>query len=222
MAIHPSQIINGVPKGGAANQVLTKDSATDYAASWKTLAAPTWASVTGKPATFPPATHTHAAGDITSGTFAIARIPNGTPTGGTTGQLLAKKSGTAHDVEWVTKVDGLPANGAWTTIPSGTDDYEVRYRKVANGFVEAVIAFTSKLGDGLAVKPVVLPAGFRPHTEVDTVSSSTWHNTPDGVVLVEGFIFDDGSVAAGTSATTFEPKLTLSSPVILYFLYAIA
>lgn len=37
--------------------------------------APTWGSVTGKPSTFPPADHTHAAGDTTSGTFSAARIP---------------------------------------------------------------------------------------------------------------------------------------------------
>lgn len=37
--------------------------------------APTWASVTGKPSTFAPATHTHAAADIDSGTLADARIP---------------------------------------------------------------------------------------------------------------------------------------------------
>lgn len=37
--------------------------------------APTWASVTGKPSTFAPATHTHAAADIASGTLADARIP---------------------------------------------------------------------------------------------------------------------------------------------------
>lgn len=40
-----------------------------YASRW-----PTWAEVSGKPATYAPAAHTHAAADITSGTFAPARI----------------------------------------------------------------------------------------------------------------------------------------------------
>lgn len=35
---------------------------------------PSWSEVTGKPSTFPPSSHTHAAGDINSGTFANARI----------------------------------------------------------------------------------------------------------------------------------------------------
>ena len=37
-----------------------------------------WADVTGKPSSFPPATHTHAAADVSSGTLALARIPTGT------------------------------------------------------------------------------------------------------------------------------------------------
>ena len=37
-----------------------------------------WADITDKPSTFAPSAHTHAASDISSGTFAIARIPTGT------------------------------------------------------------------------------------------------------------------------------------------------
>lgn len=37
-----------------------------------------WAEVSGKPSTFTPATHTHSASDITSGTLSISRIPTGT------------------------------------------------------------------------------------------------------------------------------------------------
>ena len=35
-----------------------------------------WANLTGVPSTFTPSAHTHAASDVTSGTFATARIPN--------------------------------------------------------------------------------------------------------------------------------------------------
>lgn len=35
-----------------------------------------WEDVENKPAEFPPASHTHAAGDITSGTLAVARVPS--------------------------------------------------------------------------------------------------------------------------------------------------
>lgn len=35
-----------------------------------------WEDVENKPAEFPPASHTHAAGDVTSGTLAAARVPS--------------------------------------------------------------------------------------------------------------------------------------------------
>lgn len=34
-----------------------------------------WEDVENKPSEFPPTSHTHAAGDVSSGTFAAARIP---------------------------------------------------------------------------------------------------------------------------------------------------
>lgn len=45
------------------------------AAGASASAAPAWGDVSGKPASFPPADHTHAADDVSSGTFAAARIP---------------------------------------------------------------------------------------------------------------------------------------------------
>lgn len=38
-------------------------------------AAPSWESVTGKPAVFPPAAHVHSATDVTTGVLALARLP---------------------------------------------------------------------------------------------------------------------------------------------------
>ncbi|RUP38860.1 MAG: hypothetical protein EKK60_08710 [Gordonia sp. (in: high G+C Gram-positive bacteria)] len=35
-----------------------------------------WSGITDKPSTFTPATHTHAASDVTSGTLDAARVPN--------------------------------------------------------------------------------------------------------------------------------------------------
>lgn len=58
----------------------------DYASRW-----PTWDEVAGKPATFTPATHTHAASDITSGRLADARrgvwVQASQPSSPTTGDL---------------------------------------------------------------------------------------------------------------------------------------
>lgn len=58
----------------------------DYATRW-----PTWDEVTGKPSTFAPATHAHAAADITSGRLADARrgvhVQATEPTASTVGEL---------------------------------------------------------------------------------------------------------------------------------------
>lgn len=83
-------------------------------------------------AAFAAKTHTHAAGDVTSGTFATARIPGlaaskitsgtlatargGVPTGGTAGQVLTKNSATNNDVVWTTPSGG----GTTVDVPTGT------------------------------------------------------------------------------------------------------
>lgn len=45
----------------------------------QTWQAVSWADITGKPSVFTPAAHTHAAGDITAGVMAPARLGTGTP-----------------------------------------------------------------------------------------------------------------------------------------------
>lgn len=79
----PVTTTTGLPTSGGGAAVTSVNSqtgevvldATDVGALPDTYA-PTWASVTGKPATFTPEAHTHAAADVTSGTFAAARIPS--------------------------------------------------------------------------------------------------------------------------------------------------
>lgn len=61
--------------------------------------------------------------DFTSEQLAALKGPKGDPgggviAGGTTGQVLAKKSGTDYDVEWITPVSDVFS--ASTTAPSNT------------------------------------------------------------------------------------------------------
>lgn len=56
---------------------------------------PAWGDVTGKPGTFPPSGHQHGAGDITSGTLAVAR-------GGTGATTLQSFLQTLHPISGVT------------------------------------------------------------------------------------------------------------------------
>lgn len=66
----------GLPPGGTTWQVPRKASATDYDVVWgDAVAAADWASITGKPAAFPPSAHPHVATDITDFDAAIAVSP---------------------------------------------------------------------------------------------------------------------------------------------------
>jgi hypothetical protein len=88
-----------------------------------------WNDLTDKPSTFPPATHTHAAADITSGTLAIARIPTGTTSTtvciGNDSRLSDSRTPTAHphaiaDVTGLqTALDGKQASGSYVTTSGG-------------------------------------------------------------------------------------------------------
>lgn len=72
MAFEPEKWKNGSAGGTPITAAeLNRIEAAGASAS----AAPAWGDVSGKPASFPPAEHTHAADDVSSGTFAAARIP---------------------------------------------------------------------------------------------------------------------------------------------------
>lgn len=66
-----ARIPTSIDISGNAATATTANSAS-YASSAGSVP---WSGVTSKPSTFPPSSHTHAAGDITSGTLNAARIP---------------------------------------------------------------------------------------------------------------------------------------------------
>jgi hypothetical protein len=100
-----SAATNGLPVGGTVGQVLTKVNATDYNANWQT---PTVGGVTmplTQPITFSPdniydigAIAANRPRSIYAATAFIG--PGAIPTGGTTGQVLAKNTATNYDVGW--------------------------------------------------------------------------------------------------------------------------
>ena len=58
-----------------AQTVITSDHLATLGGGGGSSEPVTWETLDGKPAEFPPESHTHAAADIASGTFAVARIP---------------------------------------------------------------------------------------------------------------------------------------------------
>lgn len=184
----------GVPTGGTTGQALRKTSATDYATEWDTLTA----SDVGAAAT----SHTHAASDITSGLATVATtgdyddltdkptIPEGIPTGGTTGQVLTKDSGDDYDTSWQTPLGATP--DPWTP-----DDTIVTTGSLAD---DATATGTVAFADGWRLLNVATdePARVRLYVDTDarTADASREIGTdptgPHGVLL--DLVTDDGEL----------------------------
>ena len=64
---------------GTNAYVLTADSAAAEGVKWAAVPPGDWNTLSNKPTTFAPAAHVHAAADVTSGVFAVARLGTGTP-----------------------------------------------------------------------------------------------------------------------------------------------
>lgn len=133
----------------------------------------------------------------TGATGASGAAGPGVPTGGTTGQVLAKNSGTDYDTAWTTPSGASP--GAWTAVSFqnswanfASGFHNVEYRKVGD------IVYLRGMAKSGASGSVVftLPSGFRPTADMifAIVGNASFayltiggvSNATPGVVVVTG------------------------------------
>ena len=130
--------IHSIPAGGSKNQYLVKSSASDYAVKWASLGTINYNNLSNKPAIDGVAlSSTTTLNDIGAYQKPVEGIPasdlasgvipevHNVPSGGTTGQVLAKSSNSNYALTWVT-----PSSGGG----SGTSNYnELTNRPSLNG-----------------------------------------------------------------------------------------
>ena len=104
---------NNLPTGGTVNQVLAKNSSTDYDASWSTIGKVPVGGTTAQALTKNTATN------FDTGWTTIPPLTSG----GTVGQVLTKNSSTNFDASWATpsvsSVTSIAGNGGAFTLSGG-------------------------------------------------------------------------------------------------------
>lgn len=178
----------------------------DTGSALEFVAARTWTQLSGKPTTFPPAAHSHLAGDLPPATEAGAGIAEQATEAeiqaGTAGNLFA----TAARLK--AELDRRVAPTAWTdvtTFVNGWTSFDAttvpRYSRVGEiVFVEGVVKKTSPA----AFETIfTLPVGFRPGK---VISEAVNASNASGNIQV----LDTGEVryVSGSAATSFYTVMT--------------
>lgn len=147
---------------------------------------PTWTEVTGIPATFAPSDHTHAAADVTSGTFAVARIPNLSASKITSGTIAAARLGSGTP----TASTVLLGDGTWGSAPAVNMDLDKQNDTSMYGSARTAWPFSSifkavKLDQVQNSNGSIVGAAF--------FSSNNIRNLPGGI-----YAFDSNDFASGS------------------------
>ena len=116
-----------LPTGGTINQVLAKIDSTDGNAQWVDVNDGTARTEASKAIKAAATAQTQVDRNVNSinqlgretGANAVSINKQGVPSGGTTGQVLAKKSGTDYDDQWVTPASGGGGGITFTDIVAG-------------------------------------------------------------------------------------------------------
>lgn len=137
---------------------------------------------------------------------------SGVPTGGTTGQVLAKASGTDFDTEWVDQSGG--GGGGWATLFDGTPSAVAQIVVDITGYSEIAWSCQSTQHDGAtsqAFGPKVSVNGGSTYptlmaSPANSIAGNTNFNGGGRLFIATGFCFGIGRIASSSATGTQTPN----------------
>lgn len=173
---------------------------------------PTWLEVSGKPAQYPPSLHTHAAEDITSGTFALERIP-ALPFSKTSGLEAALEARAILGTTVRFQAVGVGPDSDVLLYEEANGRAVLRTGNAADGYRYTVINGNGSLVAAGAViatsgGPSALNANNCGHV-FQTDTDSGMFSPGDGTVVIAAN--GVAKVTVTTTATTFSTAVTMPS-----------
>ena len=225
---------SGLLKGDGSGGVSTATAGTDYVASESDPTVPSWAKASTKPTyTYTEvgaaaSSHTHAAGDITSGTLDVAR--------GGTAVTSADLITATYGVEYIAGTQTAATN-AWTGVTKSaalftgkTIAYKLPYAGTSsnatltltfpnggNSGGKAVLINNSNVTTHFPAGTVILLVYDGSYWRVDNYNSNTTYSAGTGLSLSSTTFNHSNSVTAGTAGTSSATSgATLAVPYVTY------
>ncbi|KAK2701927.1 hypothetical protein QYM36_019428 [Artemia franciscana] len=163
-----------------------------------------WSQITGKPSTFAPSAHTHAGGDITSGTVAFGRLPTGT---GSTQVAIGNHT---HDSRYYTEseVDSLLSgkansshNHSASQITSGT----LSFSRLPTGTGSSEVAVGNHIHDTRYYTQALIDSAFSSrdadisYVQAGNMTSAVYNRDLGGVTRRATWVSNGGALGYASS-----------------------
>jgi hypothetical protein len=206
------------PSGASNLQVIKFSAGTNRWAAGNVV----WSEVGSKPPTFPPDTHTHVAGDVTSGIFAEARMPaltgDVTSTAGSVATTIASNAvtnskilnstislGKLNTTGTANSTTFLRGDGAWSVPPSGgiSDGDKGDITVSSSGTVWTIDAAVVAFGDIQDIPSDTLVGRDSTGTgSVESISLDSTFEFTGSSSIRRAALTGDVTASAGSNSTT--------------------
>lgn len=124
----------------------------------------------------------------------IKKKQAGIPSGGTTGQVLVKNSGTDFDYDWADVTGTITSGTQSISIPSPVGASTIHYRKVGKLYFDIIILRTTDSRYYLPGSPTSINFAHNVIDAVATALGVTVNTYYDNTIYTAGYIEDSGGV----------------------------